>query len=54
VLQNKQWYIQLTFGDGTKTMWVRLLNGLVDEQEVLEVKETLWREAGVTVKVSGW
>lgn len=47
-------HIRLTFGDGTKTMWVRLLHGMVDEQEVFEVKERLWRETGITAKVSGW
>lgn len=47
-------HIRMTFGDGTKTMWVRLLHGMVDEQEVFEVKERLWRETGVTAKVSGW
>lgn len=47
-------HIRLTFGDGTKTMWVRLLHGMVDEQEVFEVKERLWRETGVTAKVSDW
>lgn len=47
-------HMQLTFGDGTKTMWVRLLHGMVDKQEVFEVKERLWRETGVTAKVSGW
>ena len=47
-------HIRLTFGDEAKTMWVRLLHGMVDEQEVFEVKERLWRETGVTAKVSGW
>ena len=47
-------HMQLTFGDGTKTVRVRLLHGMVDEQEVFEVKERLWRETGVTAKVSGW
>jgi hypothetical protein len=47
-------HIYLTFGDGTKTMLVRLLHGMLDEQEVFEVKERLWRETGVTAKVSGW
>lgn len=47
-------YIRLTFGDSTVSMRVRLLHGLVDEQEVFEVKEKLWRETGVTAKVSGW
>lgn len=47
-------HMQLTFGDSTKTMWVRLLHGMVDKQEVFEVKERLWRETGVTAKVSGW
>ncbi|MGI6490947.1 MAG: hypothetical protein ACOX0T_00790 [Pelotomaculum sp.] len=47
-------YIQLTFGDETMTMWVRLLHGLVDKQEVLEIKDRLWREIGVTAKVTGW
>ena len=31
-----------------------LLHGMMDEQEVFEVKERLWRETGVTAKVSGW
>lgn len=47
-------HMQLTFGDDTKTMWVRLLHGMVDEQEVFEVKERLWRETGLTARVSGW
>ncbi|MGI6685760.1 MAG: hypothetical protein ACOX47_09890 [Bacillota bacterium] len=47
-------HIRLTFGDGTKTMWVRLLHGLVDEQEIFEVKERLWQETGVTAEVNGW
>lgn len=47
-------HIRLTFGDSTKTMGVRLLHGLVNEQEVLEVKEKLWRENGVIAKVTGW
>jgi len=47
-------YICLTFGDSTESTRVCLLHGLVDEQEVLEVKEKLWRETAVTAKVSGW
>ncbi|MEN6328222.1 MAG: hypothetical protein ABFD18_18700 [Syntrophomonas sp.] len=47
-------HIRLTFGDSTKTMLVRLLHGMLDEQEVLEVKERLWKETGISAKVSGW
>lgn len=47
-------HIRLIFDDATKTMVVRLLHGMVDEQEVFVVKERLWRETGVTAKVNGW
>ncbi len=47
-------HIRLTFGDSSKTMWVRLLHGMVDEQEVFRVKERLWRETGIAAKISGW
>jgi hypothetical protein len=47
-------HIRLNFGDGTKTTGVRLLHGMVDEQEIFAVKERLWRETGVTAKVIGW
>lgn len=47
-------HMQLTFGDSTETVRIRLLHGMVDKQEVFAVKERLWRETGVTARVSGW
>lgn len=46
--------ICLTFGDGAETMRIKLLHGMADEQAVMEVKERLWRETGVTAMISGW
>lgn len=46
--------IYLTFGDGAKTMQVKLLHGMTNEQAVMEVKQKLWRETGVTAEISGW
>ena len=46
--------IYLTFGDRTETMRIELLHGMADEQAVMEVKQRLWRETGVTTTISGW
>ena len=46
--------IYLTFGDGTETMRIELMHGMADEQAVMDVKERLWRETGVTAIISGW
>jgi len=46
--------IYLTFGDKGKTMRVELLHGMTDEQEVMDVKQRLWRETGVTAIINGW
>lgn len=45
--------IYLTFGDGAKIMRVELLHGITDEQQVMDVKQRLWRETGVTAMISG-
>lgn len=46
--------IYLTFGDGGETMRVELLHGITDEQAVMDVKQKLWRETGVTAVIHGW
>jgi hypothetical protein len=46
--------IYLTFGDGAETMRAELLHGMVDEKEVLGVKQKLWSETGVTAMLRGW
>jgi hypothetical protein len=46
--------IDLIFGDGVETMRVELLHGMADKQEVLDVKQKLWRETGVTAIINGW
>ncbi len=46
--------IYLTFGDEEETMRVEMLHGMVDKQEVMDVKQRLWRETGVKSVVSGW
>lgn len=46
--------VYLTFGDEAHTMRVELLHGMVDEQAMLEVKQKLRRETGVTATVAGW
>jgi hypothetical protein len=46
--------IYLTFGDGAETMRVELLHGITDEQAVMDVKQKLWRETGVTAVIHGW
>jgi hypothetical protein len=46
--------IYLTFGDGAETMQVELLHGMGNEQEVMDVKQRLLRETGVTAMISGW
>jgi hypothetical protein len=30
------------------------MHGMADEQAVMDVKERLWRETGVTAIISGW
>lgn len=46
--------INLTFGDGAKIMQVKLIHGMTNEQAVMEIKQKLWRETGVTAEISGW
>ncbi|MFA6670630.1 MAG: hypothetical protein WCS98_08375 [Bacillota bacterium] len=46
--------ICMTFGDKTETMRVELLHGMADKQEVMDVKQKLWRETGVSTTISGW
>lgn len=46
--------IHLTFGDGAETMRVELLHGMDNEQEVMDVKQRLWRETGVKAIINGW
>lgn len=46
--------IYLTFGDESETMQVELLHGMTDKQEVMDVKQRLWRETGVKAIISGW
>jgi hypothetical protein len=46
--------IYLAFGDGAETMRVELLHGMADEHAVMDVKQRLWCETGVTAKISGW
>jgi hypothetical protein len=45
--------ICMTFGDETETMRVELLHGMADKQEVMDVKQKLWRETGVKAMVHG-
>ncbi len=45
--------IYLTFGDAAETMQVELLHGMTDKQVVMEVKQRLWRETGVTAVING-
>lgn len=47
-------WISLTFGDGTETMRMELLHGMDNEKAVLDVKQKLWHETGVTAIISGW
>lgn len=46
--------IYLSFGDGIDTMRVEFLHGMADKQEVMNVKQKIWRETGVQAVVSGW
>lgn len=46
--------IYLTFGDKVKTMRAELLHGMTNEQVVMDVKQKLWRETGITVVINGW
>lgn len=46
--------IYLTFGDATKTMMVELLHGIINKQEVLDIKQKFWRETGIDTVVNGW
>lgn len=46
--------IHMTFGDETEIMRVELLHGMADKQEVMDVKQKLWRETGVSTTISGW
>jgi hypothetical protein len=46
--------IYLTFGDGAETMRVELLHGITDEQVVMDAKQKLWQETGVTAVIDGW
>ena len=46
--------IYLTFGDRFDTVRVELLHGMADKQEVIDVKQRLWRETGVESVISGW
>lgn len=46
--------IYLTFGNVVETMQLELLHGMDSKQEVLEVREKLWRETGVTAMINGW
>jgi hypothetical protein len=46
--------IYLSFGDNVKNMQVELLHGMTDKQEVIDVKQRLWRETGVTAIINGW
>lgn len=42
------------FGDEEKNIQVELLHGMVDLEEVVEMKEKFWRETGVKSVVKGW
>jgi xanthosine utilization system XapX-like protein len=44
----------LTFGNAANTMRVELLHGMVEYQEVLDVKQKLLHETGVTADITGW
>lgn len=46
--------IYLTFGNDVESTRVEVLHGLLDEQAMMDVKERLWRETGVTARISGW
>jgi hypothetical protein len=46
--------IHMTFGNGSQTMQVELLHGMADKQEVMDVKQKLWLETGVSATISGW
>ena len=46
--------IYLTFGDEVEALMVGLLHGIANYQEVMEVKEKLWRETGVEAVVKSW
>jgi|LSQX01.2.fsa_nt_gb hypothetical protein len=47
-------HILLSFGDGEKTMQVRLLHGLSEQEEVCAVSDRLRYETGVTAEIVGW
>lgn len=46
--------IYLAFGNEAEIMEVELLHGMSDRQEVMDLKQRLWHETGVTAKISGW
>ena len=46
--------IHLTFGDEIEVLTVGLLHGIANYQEVVDVKEKLWRETGVEAVVKSW
>jgi hypothetical protein len=46
--------IYLAFGDGAETMRVELLHGMADEHAVMDIKQRLWHETGITARISGW
>lgn len=47
-------HITLNFGRENKTMCVKLLHGLINEQAVAEVKRQLWHETGVEAEIHDW
>ena len=46
--------INLSFGNAGETTWAELIHGITDLQEVLNVKEKLWRETGVIATIVDW
>jgi hypothetical protein len=46
--------INLSFGNVGETTWAELMHGITDLQEVLDVKERLWRETGVIATIVDW
>lgn len=54
VIEIDRMRIYLTFGNVAKTMQMELLHGMDNKQAVLEVKQKLWSETGVTAMISGW
>lgn len=44
----------ITFGNSAKTIRLEFLHGITNKQVVLEVKDKLWHENGVTAIINDW